>query len=285
MDGAILSPGKRTVSSALNILGVGQQGNFAIYHHGLSRARWSPLQPSRALMLLVAGRLGPSKKPLVFGIDKTVERRWGRKIAAKVRYRDPVRSQETNMVSKGDFIYRGGHLVCPQSKMLRRSAVQKRDRAHQYVAHQRDCQACPVKAECLPPNQKRRYVAFSMHDPRLLRARKRNQTSDYHREKNRRQTIAEGTFASLDRLGWARSRLRGLWKFDCEGYMAGLAHNVLKAVRPLCQGSGTPGPLDPGSIDPGPHVSPKERGIPSCLVRPNGFPTTASTPVSSAIAF
>lgn len=36
--GAILSPGKRTVSSALNILGVGQWGDFAAYHHVLNRA-------------------------------------------------------------------------------------------------------------------------------------------------------------------------------------------------------------------------------------------------------
>ena len=53
--GAILSPGKRTVSSALNILGIGQHGDFAVYHHVLNRARWSPLQLSRALLLLVAG--------------------------------------------------------------------------------------------------------------------------------------------------------------------------------------------------------------------------------------
>ena len=82
---AILSPGKRTVSSALNILGIGRHGDFAIYHHVLNRARWSPLQLSRVLSLLVAGRLGSSTKPLVFGIDETVERRWGRKIAAKGR--------------------------------------------------------------------------------------------------------------------------------------------------------------------------------------------------------
>ena len=42
--GAILSPGKRTVSSALNILGIGQHGDFAIYIHVLNRAQWSPLQ-------------------------------------------------------------------------------------------------------------------------------------------------------------------------------------------------------------------------------------------------
>ena len=96
--GAILSPGKRTVSSALNILGIGQHGDFAVYHHVLNRARWSPLQLSRALLLLVAGRLGSSTEPLVFGIDETVERRWGRKIAAKGRYRDPVRSTDDQVV-------------------------------------------------------------------------------------------------------------------------------------------------------------------------------------------
>ena len=96
--GAILSPGKRTVSSALNILGIGQHGDFAVYHHVLNRARWSPLQLSRALLLLVAGRLGSSTEPLVFGIDETVERRWGRKIAAKGQYRDPVRSTDDQVV-------------------------------------------------------------------------------------------------------------------------------------------------------------------------------------------
>ena len=96
--GAILSPGKRTVSSALNILGIGEHGDFAIYHQVLNRARWSSLQLSRALLLLVVGRLGSSDGPLVFGIDETLERRWGRKIAAKGRYRDPVRSTDDQTV-------------------------------------------------------------------------------------------------------------------------------------------------------------------------------------------
>ena len=73
-----------------------------------------------------------------------------------------------------------------------------------------------------------------------LLARERNQTSEYRREKVRCQTIAEGAFASLDRLGWDRTRLRGLWKVDCEGYMASFAHNVLKMVRKLGTGTGPP---------------------------------------------
>ena len=96
--GAILSPGKRTVSSALNILGVGQRGDFATFHHVLNRARWSPLHLSRALLFLLLRQLCPPAEPLVFGIDETVERRWGRKIAAKGRYRDPVRSTDDRVV-------------------------------------------------------------------------------------------------------------------------------------------------------------------------------------------
>lgn len=59
-----------------------------------------------------------------------------------------------NMVAKGGFEYRGDHVVCPEGKVLRRSAFIKKDRAYHYVARQRDCQRCPVKTECLPPGQK-----------------------------------------------------------------------------------------------------------------------------------
>ncbi len=36
--------------------------------------------------------------PLVVGIDETLERRWGKKIAARGIYRDPVRSTHENFV-------------------------------------------------------------------------------------------------------------------------------------------------------------------------------------------
>ena len=81
-----------------------------------------------------------------------------------------------------------------------------------------------------------------MFYPLYLRARERNRTSEYQRERFRGRTIAEGTFASLDRLSWARSRLRGLWKVDCEGYMAALAHNLIKMVRKLHHRVGPPNP-------------------------------------------
>ena len=151
-------------------------------------------------------------------------------------------NQTRNMVAKGGFDYRGDHLVCPQGKVLRRSAFMKRDRAYQYVARQHDCQRCPIKTECLPPGQMRRYVALSIFHPLHLEAKKRNEGEAYETEMLRRKTIAEGVFASQDRLGWARSRLRGLWKVDCEGYISSLAHNLKKAVRRLDNFAGPPEP-------------------------------------------
>ena len=113
------------------------------------------------------------------------------------------------------------------------------------MARQRDYQACPVKADCLPPGQRRRYIGLTMYHPLHLRARERNLTAAYHREHIYRRTVAEGTFASLGRLSWARSQLRWLWKVDCEGYVAALARNVLNMALKLSHGLGATGPAPP----------------------------------------
>ena len=81
--GAILAPHKRTVTSALNILGIGQHGDFAIYHHVLNRARWSSLKLSRVLLLMVVRQLCQSDEPLVFGIDETIEPTLGQEDSRK----------------------------------------------------------------------------------------------------------------------------------------------------------------------------------------------------------
>jgi len=151
------------------------------------------------------------------------------------------------MVSTGDFVHHGDHLVCPQGKILRRGSYHRRSSTYQYMARQKGCQACPIKVTCLPPKKKRRLFNLTMYNPVYLIARERNQTAAYRREGRRRFTIAEGIFASLDRLSWARYRLRGLWKVDCEGYMAAFAHNVLKLVRRLSRGVGPPAPTSPAA--------------------------------------
>ena len=94
--GAVLAPGRRTVAAALRATGLGQEPAFCKYHRVLSRAQWSARQASRVLLAKLAGTFVP-EGPLVFGVDDTIERRWGPKIEARGIYRDPVRSSRGHL--------------------------------------------------------------------------------------------------------------------------------------------------------------------------------------------
>jgi DDE superfamily endonuclease len=101
LAGARLAPGRRTVAAALRAAGLARGRRFERYHRVLSRDRWSGLAVSRVLLRLLVGAFAP-RGPLLVGVDETVERRRGAKIAAKGIYRDPVRS------SRGHFVKASG---------------------------------------------------------------------------------------------------------------------------------------------------------------------------------
>ena len=96
--GTILTPGQRTVATALRVMGLSGDRNYARYHHVLNRASWSPLQVSQVLLKLLLQRLDRGDGPLVFGIDETLERRQGPQISALGIYRDAVRSSRSHLV-------------------------------------------------------------------------------------------------------------------------------------------------------------------------------------------
>src|SRR6266702_1307841 len=60
----------------------------------LNRATWSSRELSRVLVVLLVKLFVPTDAPMVMGLDETIERRPGRKIAARGVYRDPVRSSK-----------------------------------------------------------------------------------------------------------------------------------------------------------------------------------------------
>ena len=59
---------------------------------------WSSRLLSRLLLHLLIQVFVPKDAPVVVGIDETIERRRGAKIAAKGIYRDPVRSSKSFFV-------------------------------------------------------------------------------------------------------------------------------------------------------------------------------------------
>jgi len=97
MTGAVLAPGKRTVTAILQIMGRSAAPDFQTYHRVLNRAVWSPLKASRLLLRLLVAVFIP-RGVIVLGLDDTIERRRGEQITAKGIYRDPVRSSHSHFV-------------------------------------------------------------------------------------------------------------------------------------------------------------------------------------------
>lgn len=91
--GSILTPGKRTVTSALRVMGLSQTPHFQTYHRVLNRARWSGKHAAAVLLRRLIAAFAPDGT-LVFGMDTTLERRRGDKIKAKGIYRDAARSSK-----------------------------------------------------------------------------------------------------------------------------------------------------------------------------------------------
>jgi DDE superfamily endonuclease len=105
--GAILTPGKRGVTETLRGMGLQNSRKFAQDHQVLSRAAWSPLEMVPILLKLLLTAFAQADEPLVFGIDPTIERRWGAKIAARGIDRAALRSRQSHFVKTSGLRWSG----------------------------------------------------------------------------------------------------------------------------------------------------------------------------------
>jgi hypothetical protein len=97
--GTILTPGVRTVSAVLRVMGLGDLETFGNYHRVLNRDRWSPWLMSQLLLALLLRVFMPDGGSLIVLIDETLERRQGKRITYKGRFRDAVRSTAHQVVT------------------------------------------------------------------------------------------------------------------------------------------------------------------------------------------
>jgi hypothetical protein len=163
VTGALLSPGRRTVTAALRIMDLDQSASFAVYHRVLSTARWSARRVSHRLLgLLVAAFV--QEGPVVIGLDDTIERRWGTRIKARGIYRDPVRSSHFVKAMRwlcvmllAPIPWAGGVWALPFLTILAPSEryAHSQGRRHKKLT---DCQALLQTARWLPD---RRVVAVA----------------------------------------------------------------------------------------------------------------------------
>jgi hypothetical protein len=97
ITGSILCIGKRTVTSALTVMGLRERERFTNFHRVLNRAKWSSIDGSKILLGLLVNIL-PNPTSLIIVVDETIERRKGEKIKAKGCYRDAVRSSQKKVI-------------------------------------------------------------------------------------------------------------------------------------------------------------------------------------------
>jgi DDE superfamily endonuclease len=112
VEGALLTLHRRTVSAALRAAGRGRTADFARYHRVLNRARWSARAAAGVLLGLLVAAFAPSG-PVVIGVDDTLERRWGKRIAARGIYRDAVRSSHGHFVKASGLRWVSLSLLAP----------------------------------------------------------------------------------------------------------------------------------------------------------------------------
>jgi hypothetical protein len=112
--GALLTPGRRTVAALLRTLGRQFDPHFQNFHRVLNRDRWSPRAAARVLLHLLVQRFVP-EGPVVLGLDEHLERRKGKKIAAKGIYRDAARSSKEYLTRASGLRWLSLMLLVPLS--------------------------------------------------------------------------------------------------------------------------------------------------------------------------
>lgn len=95
--GAILCKGKRTVTSALRVMGLSKEHRFERYHRVLNKAIWNEFSLVKILLGMLI-QLLPTSSNIYIAFDETIERRSGKRIKAKGCYRDACRSTHSLVI-------------------------------------------------------------------------------------------------------------------------------------------------------------------------------------------
>jgi hypothetical protein len=211
--GAILTPGKRTVTAALRILGRDRANDFPLYHAVLSRAVWSSRALAGRLLRLLLAALVPPQATVLIGFDDTIERRWGAKIKARGIYRDPVRSSKGHFVKTSGLRWLCAMLLAP-------------------VPWAGRIMALPFLT-LLAPSE--RFYADAPRAPKTLLDWARQAVLQIHRWLPERRIIivADSAFAALEFLAAVRQHACVLTRLRLDA-------NLFAPAQPKCRGRGRP---------------------------------------------
>src|SRR5258708_29746478 len=133
----------------------------------------------------------------------------------------PDHAHRTEFFSPERFRYEAARdiYICPAGKELHFVQGQSTDRQRRYRAYVKDCNACPLQAQCTP-NKQGRSLCRSVDEEYLDRVRAYQPTEAYKKALRKRSVWVEPLFAEgKDWHGMRRLRLRELERVNCEALM------------------------------------------------------------------
>ena len=142
-------------------------------------------------------------------------------------------TQRTPFFRPSDFQYDATRdvYVCPAGKELHFCQRQTTERSRRYRARAKDCNHCPLKAQCTTSTQGR-SLCRSVNETYLDRVRAYHQTEPYKKALRKRQVWVEPLFAEgKDWHGMRRFRLRRLWRVNCEALMRAAGQNLKRLLK------------------------------------------------------
>src|SRR6266566_5693741 len=142
-------------------------------------------------------------------------------------------TQRTPFFRQEDFQYDAQRdvYVCPAGKELHFCQRQTTERSRRYRARAKDCNHCPLKAQCTTSTQGR-SLCRSVNETYLDRVRAYHQTEPYKKALRKRQVWVEPLFAEgKDWHGMRRFRLRRLWRVNCEALMRSAGQNLKRLLK------------------------------------------------------
>jgi transposase len=145
----------------------------------------------------------------------------------------PDSDHRTEFFSVDRFHYEAERDVylCPAGKELRFDRPHSTVRSLRYRARARDCNHCPLKAECTTSKQGR-SLCRSIDEEVLDRVRGYQETEAYKKAYRKRSVWIEPLFAEgKDWHGMRRFRLRRLWRVNCEALMRAAGQNLKRLLQ------------------------------------------------------
>ena len=145
----------------------------------------------------------------------------------------PDNDHRTEFFSADRFRYEAERdvYICPVGKELHLDQPHSTERSLRYRARAKDCNHCPLKAQCTTSKQGR-TLCRSVHEDYLDRVRAYHATETYKKAYRKRSVWVEPLFAEgKDWHGMRRFRLRLLWRVNSEALLRAAGQNLKRLLK------------------------------------------------------